>query len=190
MDAMVPAEPPPDDRRPAPVQLWDGIAVPGVLCEELTAALDLLDAYLRGTPPPASFRRPRLSWAAQAVRVTARDAAVEFRQQQEARRAYAGASAPVVTLLTPAKAPSGSDRRQFMTTEQAATIAGVSEARVRQLAAAGTIDGRKTSRNVWLLDPESVRAYRARRGTRHGNDDGTQAQRAAGAGAKRGQGAA
>jgi hypothetical protein len=183
MDAMVPAEPPPDDRRPAPVQMWDGIAVPGVLCEELTAALDLLDAFMRGTPPPAG-RRVRLSWAAQAVRVTARDAALEFRrQQQESRRANAGASAPVVTLLTPPQTPPVSDRRQFMTTEQAATIAGVTEARVRQLALAGKISGRKTSRNVWLLDPESVRAYRARRGTRHDDDDGTGHRGAAGAGA-------
>lgn len=181
MNAMTPP-PPQGDRRPGPTQFHDGIVVPGALCEELMAALDLLAAFGCGAPPPV--RPQRLSLALQTVRMKARDAALEFqRQQQESRRAYAGASAPVVTLLTPAEAPSVSDRRQFMTTEQAATIAGVSEARIRQLALAGMISGRKTSRNVWLLDPESVRAYRARRGTRHGNDDDTGHRGAAGEGA-------
>lgn len=172
------------DDRPGPVLLWDGVAVPGALCAELAGALDTLEAFLRGTPPPASCRVPRLSRGVFAVREAARAAAVldVERQERASRLAFAAASAPQVTVLTPAIARRESAPEEI-TTLQAAMLAGVSEARVRQLAAAGTITGRKADRNVWLLDPESVRAYRDRRGSRHGHDDGNGHQRAARQGA-------
>lgn len=47
----------------------------------------------------------------------------------------------------------------FLTTAQAADVLGVSERRVRQLADAGTLAGRKLGRQ-WQLDPESVQARR------------------------------
>lgn len=47
----------------------------------------------------------------------------------------------------------------FLTTGQAADALGVSERRVRQLADAGTLAGRKLGRQ-WQLDPESVQARR------------------------------
>lgn len=172
------------DDRPAPVLLWDGtLVVPGVLSEEVAAALDLLEAFMRGTPPPSACRQVRLPRGVWSVREVARQAAVQFREQQAAHRANAAASAPAATVLTTAQAPSLSDRRQQLTTEQAATLAGVTEARIRQLAAAGVISGRKTSRNTWLLDPESVREFARRRGSRHGDDDGTGHRGPAGAGA-------
>lgn len=57
-----------------------------------------------------------------------------------------------------------------ITTDQAAALLGLTEARIRQLAAAGTIAGRKGERNTWLLDRGSVRAYRAG-SPRHDHDD-------------------
>ncbi|MEV7387194.1 helix-turn-helix domain-containing protein [Streptomyces sp. NPDC091215] len=104
------------------------------------------------------------------------------REEQVSRGAYAAATVPPVTALAAAQARSQS-RPEELTTEQAATILRVTEARIRQLAAAGAIEGRKTSRNVWLLTPESVRAYRARRGGHHGNTHHGGHQDAAGAGA-------
>lgn len=169
------------DDRPAPVLLWDGVVVPGVLAEELVAALDLLEAYERGAPPRGR-RAAGLSRGVWSVREVARQAALQFRAQQEAHAANAAVSGPVVTVLVPAQA--GSQSAAEITTEQAATIAGVSEARVRQLAAAGVIEGRKTSRNVWLLSRASVRAYARRRSGRHGDDThGAGHRGAAGAGA-------
>ncbi|MFI2202661.1 hypothetical protein ACH47Z_18150 [Streptomyces sp. NPDC020192] len=146
--------------------LHDGLVVPGVLAEELAAALDLVEAY-GAASSNLPGRRRGLSRGVWAVREVARQAAVQFREQQQAHAANAAANAPVVTVLVPAKAAAESVSE--ITTEQAATIAGVTEARIRQLATAGVIEGRKTSRNVWLLDPGSVRAYAHRRGGHHGD---------------------
>lgn len=149
------------DRRPAPIRLHDGsIVVPAVLCGELAAALDLLVEVVRGTPPPAACRPARVPRAVLAVLIAARDGAVEYERQETLRDAVAASRARVAVLP---RAQAAASSGQEITTAQAATILGVTEARIRQLAAAGAIGGRKTERAVWLLDPESVRAYRQKR---------------------------
>ncbi|MEY2243191.1 helix-turn-helix domain-containing protein [Streptomyces sp. BF23-18] len=167
------------DDRPAPVLLWDGLVVPGVLAEELVAALDLLEAYGLGTVVASRGRPVRLSRGVWAVREVARGAALRFREVQEVQQACAAAT---VAVLTPAQ-PRSQSRPEELTTEQAATILGVTEARVRQLAAAGDIEGRKAARNTWLLSSESVRAYAHRRSGHHGGTHRNGPQGAAGAGA-------
>lgn len=164
--------------RVQPARLWDAVVVPGPLCAELAAALDLLEAFVRGTPPPAACRAARLSRAALAVREAAREAAVDH-QRQQTRRTIAAASTPAATVLTSASAPAPSNAGEEITTEQAASLTGLTEGRIRQLAAAGTIRGRKGSRDVWLLDPADVRAYRERM-RRSGTHGGTDTERAAG----------
>lgn len=148
------------DNRPAPVLIHDGMVIPGCLAAELAGALDLLDAYIRGIPPSAAYQGGRLPRAVFAVRLVARDAAVKHHEQVRRATAVANAARPVV--LAPARAPAVSEDQQ-LTTAQAAALAGITESRVRQLAAAGTIRGVKTSRDVWLLDPRDVRAYAQRR---------------------------
>lgn len=151
------------DHRPAPVVIHDGLVVPGALAADLVAAIDLLEAYVRGVLPRGARPPGRLSPVAVAVRSAARAAA-------QVAAANAVASTPTPKLLAPAQIPSQSS--QEITTEQAAAIAGITESRVRQLASAGIIAGRKTDRNVWLLDSSTVRAYRnGRRRTGRGDED-------------------
>jgi hypothetical protein len=152
-------------RRPAPVVLpgGAGLFVPGETAAELAAALDLLGRYIAGVMPPASVRVPSMSPTMGRLLKASMDAAVEYRRSQS-QRPYAAASAPPVPVLTPAIADASSSKE--ITCGAAATITGLSEARIRQLATAGTIQGRKTDRSVWLLDPVSVRAYAARPRTR------------------------
>lgn len=166
--------------RVQPARLWDAVVVPGPLCAELAAALDLLEAFVRGTPPPTACRAARLSRAALAVRAAAREAAVDH-QRQQTRRTVAAASAPMAAVLTSAQLLSPSDQGEEITTAQAASLAGVTETRIRQLAGAGTIRGHKGPRAVWLVRLDDVRAYAARRRTRRSSTDGgTDTERAAG----------
>ncbi|GLW00898.1 hypothetical protein [Streptomyces lavendulae] len=158
------------DHRPAPVVIHDGLVVPGALAADLVAALDLLEAYVRGVLPRGARPPGRLSPVAVAVRSAARAAAQVAAQQAQYVAANAAASTVAPKLLAPAQIPAQSVPE--ITTEQAATIAGITESRVRQLAAAGTIAGRKTDRNVWLLDSSDVRAYRnGRRRTGRGDEE-------------------
>lgn len=159
------------DGRLAPIVLHDGIVIPGELCAEVSAALELLEAFVCGTPPPAACRSPRLSRVAIATLVAAREAAVQHRRR-ETQRAHAAASVAPVAVLAPAQTPALSSQEE-LTTEQVAVILGVTTSRVRQLAAAGRVPGRKTARDVWLFDPEAVRAYQGlpRRNTSHADPD-------------------
>ena len=154
------------DRRLAPVPLPDGgLYVPAPLTAELAGALELLRAFIAGTPPPVVCRAPRMSRVAIAVLQASSEAAVlHQRYQSQPQGPFAAASAPPAAVLTPAKADGSSP--QEITSGAAAAIAGLSEARIRQLATAGTIQGRKVGRNTWLLNPVSVRAYAARPRTR------------------------
>ena len=178
------------DARPDPVVLHDGLVVPGALCAELAAGLLLLEAFLRGAPPPAAARAPRVSRAVLAVRVAAQEAAVTYQRRETQRRAFAATNAPQATVLTAAHVLSPSSPGDEITTARAATIAGVTEARIRQLAGAGTIRGRKTPRDVWLVDLGDVRAYAARRTRRSGTDGGTDIAGEAGRGPEGSAGAA
>jgi len=171
------------DRRLAPVPLPDGgLYVPAPLTAELAGALELLRAFIAGTPPPVVCRSPRMSRVAIAVLQASSEAAV-LHQRYQSQGPFAAASAPSAAVLTPAIADGSSP--QEITSGAAATIAGLSEARIRQLATAGTIQGRKVGRNTWLLDPVSVRAYAARPRTRsstnadHHHDAGPKARRGA-----------
>lgn len=167
------------DKRPGPMVIHDGIVIPAALCRDVGAALDLLEALLRGTPPPLTSKAPRMSPAAAAVRMAAWQSAVAFSEQQSLACAAESARQPVV--LAPAIA--GGVSASEITTAEAAGLLGVTEARVRQLAAAGAIAGRKAERNVWQLSRDSVTSYRG--GTRYGNrhDDRTGPHRADHAGA-------
>ncbi|WP_327069259.1 helix-turn-helix domain-containing protein [Kitasatospora sp. NBC_01302] len=159
-----PAQPPARDDRPAPTVFHSGIIVPAELCAELAGALDLLAAYLRGTPPPASCRAPRLSRAAQGVLQAARDAAVLHRRRETARAALATPTPPV---LPPAQPPAAST--QMVTTAVAAEAVGVSPEWIRRAAAEGRIRAEQAPRNTWLVDLDDVRAWRAGRTRRsHG----------------------
>ncbi|MEU5633529.1 helix-turn-helix domain-containing protein [Streptomyces rishiriensis] len=166
------------DDRPAPLLLPGGdLLVPAQVVDHLALALDRLDAYERGAPPPR--RRGGLTREAAGIRQVAVQAALRFQDEQEARAAYAAAT---VTVLTPAQ-PRSQSRPEELTTEQAATILGVTEARIRQLAAAGAVEGRKAARNIWLISSESVRAYAYRRGGHHGDTHRGGSEGAVGAGA-------
>lgn len=161
--------------RPLPTVIHDGLVVPGDRCGELAAALDLLEAFVNGTAPPASVRAPRMSRTAEMIRTAARDAAVEHRQQLN-RQAAANAQTP--SFLSPAQtAPLSAE--EMVTTEQAATVTGLTEQRIRQLAADGTIRGTKSDRNVWHLDRASVEAYRTRGASNAATDTRRQAHRSA-----------
>jgi hypothetical protein len=149
--------------RPAPTLFHDGIVVPAALCQDLGGALDLLEAFLRGTPPPLSAKAGRMPPAVHAVRVVAWRAAIDHRERQSLVFAGESASRPVVLAPAIAATPSAVE----ITTAQAATLLGRTEARVRQLATAGQLAGRKDTRNVWLLDRGSVLAYASRGSTRH-----------------------
>lgn len=154
-----------DDSRPVPTVFHDGIVVPAALCAELAGALDLLEAFLRGVAPPMASRSQRLPPAVSAVRVRAWESGLEYRRRP---RAFAAVSPVQPAVLAPAQTITPSVTE--ITTEQAATLLRLTEARVRQLAAAGTIAGRKGERNTWLLDRGSVRAYRARSPDRDHDD--------------------
>lgn len=55
-------------------------------------------------------------------------------------------------------------RRPELTTAQAAVLTGLSAHRVRELARTGRLIGRKVANRDWLLDLDSVRGYRGRKG--------------------------
>lgn len=169
------------DERPGPVVIHDGVVIPGALCAELTGALQTLQAFVQGTPPPAACRAPRLSRAVAAVMAATEQAAVDYRRRETQRSAHAAASATAVTVLTPAQTAARSSQEEI-TTEQVADILGVTASRVRQLAASGQLPGRKTARDVWLFDPETVRGYRDNPG-RTGTRGNTDLERASGRGA-------
>ena len=160
----------PGDDRLAPVQLHDGIVVPGALCAELAADLVLLGDYLRGAPPLAAAAAPRLSRATLAVLKASREAAVVYRRQ-ETRRTSA---APTALFLPPAQLPAPCDQEaEMVTTAAAAEAAGVSQEWIRRLAAEGKIRGRRSDRNTWHVHLGDVRSYRdgRRRGTHEHHQD-------------------
>lgn len=158
------------DRRPGPVLIHDGVVVPGALCVDLGILLDLLQAYLRMYPVLPNGRTVRLPRAAEVLYDAIHDAAVDFQERQAAEAAFAVASAQRATVLTPAQTITQSGPE--ITTEQAATILRKTEARVRQLLAAGSLTGRKIERNVWMINRGSVLAY-ASKGTGHDHGDST-----------------
>lgn len=154
------------DRRPAPVILPGGdLAVPGELCAQLCAALEQLEAYINGTPPPAACRSARLSRAALAVMMASRAAAVQHQQLQAQRTS----AAPTPTFLPPAQLPRLSDE-EMITTRRAADIARVSQEWIRRLWSAGKIRGHKIERDVLMVNLGDVRAYGADRGSRRRAD--------------------
>lgn len=158
----------PRDERPAPMHLPGGdLVVPGALAAELTAALEVYVGVASGVLPPAACRVPRVGRAVLAILTESRKAAAQHRRV-ETQRANAAASAPIVTVVASAQIPSASS--QEITSGDAAVVVGVSEARVRQLAAAGAIRGRKGPRDTWLLDSADCRAYAARRRMRRPAD--------------------
>lgn len=145
------------DERPAPVLLPDGgMVVPAPLCAELAGALELLAGFLRGTPPPASCRAPRLSQGVLVVMRASGDAAVAYRRRQTR---MAASAAPTVTVLPPAQPVASSE--QMVTTAVAAEVVGVSPEWVRRLAADGVIRAARAPRNTWTVHLEDLRAYRA-----------------------------
>jgi hypothetical protein len=146
-------------RQAEPVVLPDGggLWVPASLAAELAAALQLLDAFVRGTPPPAVCRAPRLPRSVASVMQAATDAAVRHRRR-EARSACAAATVPPVPVVASAQTKSISGEE--IGTGEAATILRVTEQRVRQLAASGELPGRKGPRDVWLFRREEVRRFR------------------------------
>lgn len=77
------------------------------------------------------------------------------REQQRAARASAAGILPVF----PAAETVPRSGQQTVTAKQAADLAGVTERRICQLAAAGTITGRHAARRVWELDRDSVISY-------------------------------
>lgn len=158
----------PRDERPAPLHLPGGdLVVPAPLAAELAAALEVFVGVVSGVLPPAACRTPRVSRAVVAILSEARKSAAQHRRMQT-QQACAAASAPTVTVLTSAQTPSVSS--QEITSGAAAAVIGVSEARVRQLAASGAIRGLKGPRDTWLLDFDDCRAYAARRCTRRPGD--------------------
>lgn len=140
-----------------------GMVVPAAYSAELAAALELLDAFLRGTPPPGSVTAPRMTGRMREVQAVAQEAALRHRQQEN-RRGWAAPTAPHVPVLPPAQPVASSDG-EMVTTEQAAVLTGFSAEWVRRLAASGVVRGRKGPRNTWEVDLEDVRAYRAGRPT-------------------------
>ncbi|MFF7158123.1 helix-turn-helix domain-containing protein [Streptomyces sp. NPDC008139] len=147
------------------MQIHDGIVVPGELCADLVGLMDLLTAFISGAPPPASVRQARMPPWVRALRITARDAADDYMRRQSRTVAFARDSRPAPAVLASAIARTPSPEE--ITTEQAATLTGLTEGRIRQLAAAGLIEGRKGPRNTWLLNRSSVRAYQRSPRDRH-----------------------
>jgi hypothetical protein len=105
-----------------------------------------LERWQRGGLSPAGAAEIR---AAFAVLVVAAD-------EHLGRRACADASAQVVV----AQVPAGSAE---ISTAAAADMLGVSPQRVRQLLAAGVLDGRRVG-SVWMIARESVAGYGLARG--------------------------
>jgi hypothetical protein len=128
--------------------LW----VPGELAGELAAVLRTAS----GPPAPASVRQVRPSRALMALADAAATAAVEH-QAAKHRAAAAVDPSPAVRVFL--LADQDAESSAVVTVAEAADRLDLTCERVRQLAVAGRIAGRRTSRRVWLLDPVSVAAY-------------------------------
>lgn len=153
------------DGRLAPVPLPDGgLYVPGPLTAELAGALELLDAFVRGTPPPSACRAPKLTRVAASVLLASRDASIAYRRRETQRTS----AAPTVTFLPAAQLQPLSDQ-EMVTTAKAAEIVGVSPEWIRRLASTGRIRACRAPRNTWLVDLGDVRTRHDKR-TRSGND--------------------
>lgn len=154
----------PREDRPGPILLPDGFVVPGALCAELAAALALLEAYTRGTPPPAACRQLRLSHPVAAVLMASKTAAARHQaQRHQARAAWAAPTSATPIVLGPAQLPSGSKAEEITTTE-AADLAGFTPEWWRRLAVRGTIRARQVDRRTWLLTRSDVVGYANRAG--------------------------
>ena len=148
------------------VLLWGGAA------GEVAGALELLSGFLAGRQPPGGVAAYRgLSRRLEAVQTACATAA---REQQQARHrelaklaaTSAEPSPDTHPLLPSAQAAAPSD---VVTVAEAADLLDLTRERVRQLAAAGRIQGERTARRVWILDRNSVTDYAARSAKRRRN---------------------
>ncbi|TKA13194.1 hypothetical protein [Actinacidiphila oryziradicis] len=142
---------PPRDDRPAPSELWDGIAVPGPLCAELSAFLDA--AHRNGGG---------LSRALLGVLKASRSAAARYQARQHAARALAAPTPVAREVLGVAQLASVSVVEEI-TTAQAADLGGFTSEWWRRLAVTGRVRARQAERHVWLLHRADVIAYTNRR---------------------------
>lgn len=152
--------------RPEPVVLPGAdLVVPGAAAAELAGALELLAAFVRGTPPPAA----RLSKTVLGIKVAAGDAAVLYRRQATQRAITSAAPTVRAVAVLPPAQPEGSST-QMVTTATAAAAVGVSPEWVRRLAVDGKVRAELGPRRTWQVDLDDLRAWsatRKRKGIRH-----------------------
>lgn len=144
--------------RPSAVLLPGGdVVVPGELLAGLLSVLREHADVCRGVSRPSGVSAPRWTPGLAGLLTVVAGAAADH--QQRKHRASARRVLPVV----PAAETRGSWGGEEITIREAAVVLGVGERRVRQLVAAGVLVGRKTARDVWVLDRAAVSAHRTSR---------------------------
>jgi hypothetical protein len=133
-----------------------GLFVPAEAAGILAAAVS---AWVRGRAPSPTRTLIRIGEAA--ADAAREHEAARHRAAAEAA-AFADESRMRIKLLSIAQAAAPSDPAT-VNVKQAAEILGLTEARIRQLATAGTIRGVRGSRRVWTLERSSVDRLKARR---------------------------
>lgn len=159
-----------DDLRPRTTVLpaGSGIHVPGEQLAELNAGLRLLGDIHAGRVPPGACRQPRPSRTLLEIQAAAKQGATDV--QALKHRALAAATGNTGTMVDVRGSGAGSAQlagdtgpgARWVTTEQAAELAGRSARRWRQLAAAGDVTAYRSG-GRWLLDRHAVTAYAAER---------------------------
>jgi hypothetical protein len=137
-----------------------GLFIPAESAGILAAAVS---AWVRGRAPSPTRTMIRIGEAA--ADAAREHEAARHRAAAEAA-AFADESRMRIKLLSIAQATAPSDPAT-VNVKQAAEILGLTEARIRQLATAGTIRGVRGSRRVWILERSSVERYRTRRRRTH-----------------------
>lgn len=130
----------------APVGGFAAFVIATLLDGELPERMvRLAEQAAAGRLHPDRLLELRLAWAA------IRDAG---RQWQQWRASVDGTAEPL-----PAETPEGSNREREIDTAAAGALLGVSDRRVRQLAATGDLAARRVGR-AWLIDRSAVELRR------------------------------
>ena len=165
-------------RRADPQILGDGlgVAVFGLDCAEAAGALAMLRDLLAGRVPPATVKQAQMTRRLEQLRITFSEAAAAQEAAKHRAMAVAAAQPPALPIFLAPAQPGGSSDPATISVAQAADKLKVSPQRVRVLCSSGRLAARRTDRAVWLVDPDSVAAYRDRRERRSERSGGTSSQ--------------
>jgi predicted membrane-bound mannosyltransferase len=152
--------------RPAPnLSRWHELTVPPEDLAELAAWLTELCEIRSGRTRPGSVPQRRVTTKLAAYRDLVERGA---REVAAARAAACAAPTPArLPVVAPAQPPASSEE-EWITTQDAHNLTGLTQESMRILAASGKVRARRTAGRAWLLDRDDVIAL-----TRGRSTDGT-----------------